>query len=159
MLLYVEERGRWQLATVNSLTSPPPAPSAALRPASGWEPCAARLRHSSAQPTGTQSLCRFLGSFTVCQITASLVLRCLAGASSAHAAMPRPFWDPRLSVSKHTFTNYKRMPIRHKTHVDYKVETFNYFPLQPNGSPKVSPSTRKGLPTKRNKEIWDTAWI
>lgn len=53
----------------------------------------ARLRHSSAWPTGTQSLCRFLGSFTVCQITASPVL---SVASQEHL-LPTPpchslFW-------------------------------------------------------------------
>lgn len=59
----------------------------------------ARLRHSSAQPTGTQSLCRFLGSFTVCQITAGLVL-CVA--SPEHLLLTPPcqghFW---IHVSVH----------------------------------------------------------
>lgn len=75
-LLYVGERERWQPATVNSLTGPPSSSLSSAEANFGMRASSsiARLRHSSARPSGTQSLCRFLGSFTVCQITASSVL-------------------------------------------------------------------------------------
>lgn len=55
-------------------TPPPPLSSAEAKFGIGASSSIVRLRHSSAQPTGTQLLCRFLGSFTVCQITASSIL-------------------------------------------------------------------------------------
>lgn len=52
------------------------APSGCLRPALGWDPVAerCRLKRGSDGPTGTQLLCRSVGSFTACQITHNPVL-------------------------------------------------------------------------------------
>lgn len=81
MLLYVDEgvgvgsppqRTRW-----------PGPPSGSLRPALGWDPVAERwrLQRASDGPTGTQLLCRSIGSFTACRITHNPVL---TGASQEH---------------------------------------------------------------------------
>lgn len=69
-----------QPATANPLTGPPPG---SLRPALGWDPVAERwrLKRGSGGPTGTQLLCRSIGSFTACRITHNPVL---ADASQEH---------------------------------------------------------------------------
>lgn len=74
MLLYVEEGER--VGSLPQRTRWPGPPSGSLRPDLGWDPVAERwrLKRGSGGPTGTQLLCRSIGSFTACRITHNSVL-------------------------------------------------------------------------------------
>lgn len=80
---------------------PSPAPWAAPRPALGQQPVAAQ--RGEAGPSGAQSLCRFLGLFTVCRITAALSSPSHRCRSSAHTHMPRAYFGICISVQGQTW--------------------------------------------------------
>lgn len=100
----------------------------------------ASFRHSSARPTGTQSLCRFSGIFhSVSDYSEPCPLCCLAGASSARAAMQGPFLDPRFSArhrlgsKQHAVTGYKSMERQHMENTIDWSSTLNAEGMVPEG--------------------------
>lgn len=112
----------WEVAARHSeLTDRAPSSSLCSAEANfgmGASSSIARL-HSSARPTGTQSLCRFLGSFTVCQITVNPVL---SVALLEHPLLLLPcqglFWMHVLDT--HTFGSKQYTCMVYKMHMRHK---------------------------------------